>query len=106
VILEHAVLHVRAGREAAFEASMAAAIPIIESAPGCHGARVRRQVEDPAAYLLLVRWTSVDAHLAFRASPLFERWRELTHPYYDVAPHVTHFEDDESAGLVDPEGRA
>ena len=49
-----------------------AALPIIESAPGCRGAEVRRQVEDPSAYLLLVRWDSVEAHLAFRETGLFD----------------------------------
>jgi heme-degrading monooxygenase HmoA len=91
VIVEHALLHVTAGREEEFEASLARALPIIESAPGCHGAEVRRQVEDPATYLLLVRWTSVEDHRAFRTSELFAPWRELTHSFYAEPPVVTHF---------------
>lgn len=91
MILEHAVLSVIPARTADFEANLRDALPLIESAPGCHGAEVRRQVEDPSTYLLLVRWDSVDAHMAFRASDRFPRWKELTHPFYDPFPTVTHF---------------
>ena len=48
MITEHALLPVTAGREREFEDSMREALPIIESAPGCHGAEVRAQVEDPS----------------------------------------------------------
>lgn len=93
MIIEHALLRVTPGREADYEASVARALPIIESAPNCHGAEVRRQIEDPSVFLLTVRWTSVDAHLAFRASPLFEQWRELTHPFFSEPALVTHFNE-------------
>ncbi len=72
---------------------MIAALPLIESAPGCHGAEVRRQVEDPSTYLLLVRWESLAAHQAFRDSPLFDAWRGLTHIFYTRRPAVTHLEE-------------
>ncbi len=91
MILEHALLPVTPGREEEFEASLRDALPIIESAPDCHGAEVRRQVEDGSIYLLLVRWSSVEAHMAFRATPLFEQWRSLTHPFYAAPPTVRHF---------------
>ncbi|NNN00464.1 MAG: antibiotic biosynthesis monooxygenase [Acidimicrobiaceae bacterium] len=93
MMLEHALLEIIQGRESDFEASMRAALPIIESAPNCYGAEVRHQSEDSAVYLLLVRWASIEAHLAFRATPLFEQWRALTHPFYVSAPSVTHFFD-------------
>ena len=93
MIVEHALLNVSPGRETEFEASMTLALPIIESAPECFGAEVHRQREDPSIYLLLVRWSSIEAHMAFRATPLFPRWRDLTHPFYESAPAVTHFGD-------------
>jgi heme-degrading monooxygenase HmoA len=91
MILEHAVLQVRAGDEADFEVATREALPMIESAPGCHRAEFRRQIEDPTIYLLLVRWTSLEAHMAFRETDLYARWRELTHPFYVGALNVTHF---------------
>ncbi len=93
MMLEHAVLQVRAGEEANFEVAAREALPIIESAPGCHVAEFRRQEEDPSIYLLLVQWTSLEAHMAFRETPLYARWRDLTHPFYVGALTVTHFHE-------------
>jgi heme-degrading monooxygenase HmoA len=93
VILEHALLSIRAGEEPQFEASMREALPLIESAEGCFGAEVRPQAEDGSIYLLLVRWSSIDAHLSFRETEIFMKWRALTHPYYQEPPSVTHFHE-------------
>jgi len=90
-MLEHALLTVRPGSESDFEAAMREALPIIEGADECHGAEVRRQVEDASTYLLLVRWTSVEAHMAFRATARYEAWRALTHHFYVGTLSVTHF---------------
>jgi quinol monooxygenase YgiN len=91
VILEHALLPVTPGREEEFEAAMLEALPIIESAPNCFGAEVRRQYENGSTFLLLVQWSSVEAHMAFRETELFQQWRALTHPFYAEPPAVTHF---------------
>ena len=93
MMLEHALLPVKEGEEADFEASMREALPIIESAPECFGAEVRRQAEDGSIYLLLVRWGSIEAHMAFRDTELFASWRSLTHHFYREAPSVTHFHE-------------
>ncbi len=91
MVLEHALLHVKEGEEAAFEVSMREALPIIESAGECYGAEVRRQAEDNSVYLLLVRWGSIEAHMAFRDTELYDSWRSLTHHFYREAISVTHF---------------
>jgi len=93
MILEHALLYVQEGEQDDFEASMRTALPIIESAEGCGGAEVRRQAENGSIYLLLVRWTSIEAHMAFRETDLFISWRSLTHPFYARTIEVTHFHD-------------
>lgn len=91
MILEHAVLHVRDGEGDAYERALVEALALIETAPHCYGAEVRRQIEDPNVFLLEVRWESVQAHLDFRATELFGAWRDLTHHFFDVAPDVSHF---------------
>jgi heme-degrading monooxygenase HmoA len=91
MMLEHALLLVKKGEEADFEASMREALPIIESADECSGAEVRRQAEDGSVYLLLVRWGSIEAHEAFRLTELYASWRSLTHHFYREAINVTHF---------------
>ncbi len=93
MILEHAWLKVTEGQESAYEDALRVALPVIESAPGCFGAEVRRQIEDPTRFLLTVQWSSVEAHLAFRETPLFEEWRSMTHPFYAVPGEVTHFDE-------------
>ncbi|MET0976051.1 MAG: antibiotic biosynthesis monooxygenase [Leifsonia sp.] len=92
MILEHAVLPVTAGREAAFEEAFAEAKPIIAGMPGFVDLTLSRGIESRSSYLLLVRWESVDAHeVGFRGSPEYQRWRELLHPFYDPFPVVEHF---------------
>ena len=93
MIIEHAWLPVTPGREEEFVASIAGALPIIETAPGCDGAEVRRQIENPSTFLLIVRWTSVEAHMDFRASASFDDWRSRTHPFYESPATVTHFSE-------------
>ncbi|BDZ63283.1 antibiotic biosynthesis monooxygenase family protein [Agromyces mangrovi Wang et al. 2018] len=97
MILEHAVLSVVPGREAAFEAAFAEAsgiISIISSMPGFVDLRLSRSIETPNAYLLLVHWESVEAHeVGFRGSPEYTRWRDLLHGFYSPFPAVEHFVD-------------
>lgn len=92
VILEHAILPVIPGREAAFEAAFAEAAPIIAGMPGFIDLRLSRSIETPNEFLLLVQWESVEAHeVGFRGSPEYGRWRELLHGFYEPFPVVEHF---------------
>jgi heme-degrading monooxygenase HmoA len=93
VVTEHAVLDVKAGQEAAFEAAFAEALPLIASSPGFVALRLARGHEVPGRYLLLVEWATLEAHTeGFRGSPAYSRWRELLHHFYDPFPTVEHFE--------------
>lgn len=93
MVTEHALLPVVAGREEAFEAAFAEAVPLIAASPGFIDLSLSRGTETPGAYLLLVRWRSVADHEeGFRGSPAYERWRELLHGFYDPFPVVEHFE--------------
>jgi heme-degrading monooxygenase HmoA len=93
MMLEHVVVAVTPGREDEFEASARQALPILDTAAGCFGGEFRRQEEDGSLYLLLIRWESIQAHMAWRETDDFERWRELTHPFYVERPVVTHFHE-------------
>jgi len=91
-VLEQALLPVRAGEHAAFQAAMAEAVPLVSSVPGFRGISVSRGVERPGTYLLLIGWDSVEAHeVGFRGSPQYGRWRELLHHFYDPFPVVEYF---------------
>src|SRR5882762_2064694 len=94
MILEVAVLEIKLGQEAAFEASMREARPLIEATPGFQSISVRRCLEVPSRYLLLVEWDTLEAHTAgFRQSDRYPRWKELLHHYYDPFPTVEHYGD-------------
>jgi heme-degrading monooxygenase HmoA len=93
MMLEHVVAAVTPGREEEFEASARAALPILDSAAGCFGGEFRRQEEGGSIYLLLIRWESIGAHMMWRETEDFQRWREMTHPFYVERPTVTHFHE-------------
>ncbi|PKV99088.1 antibiotic biosynthesis monooxygenase family protein [Nocardia fluminea] len=92
MIVEHALLPVRPGAGAAFEAAFAQAYPIIASMPGFGGLSLSRCVERPGCFLLLVRWEQLTDHtVGFRESPEYQRWRALLHHFYEPFPVVEHF---------------
>ena len=92
-VVEHAMLPVKQGREAEFEAAFAEAKSIIAGMPGFRGLTLSRGVEHPENYLLLVRWDTVDDHeIGFRGSPEYEQWRGLLHGFYEPFPVVEHFD--------------
>lgn len=92
MVLEVAVLPVRPGQAAAFEAAFREAQKIIASMPGYLSHELQRCVERPDEFLLLVRWTSVEAHeIGFRKSPQYQQWRALLHHFYDPIPTVSHY---------------
>lgn len=93
MILEHAIVSITPGQDAAFESAFANAPAIFERAAGCHGAELRHCVETPGRYLLLVHWETVEHHtVGFRESPLFGEWRALVGPYFAAPPAVEHYE--------------
>jgi heme-degrading monooxygenase HmoA len=92
VILEHALLDVKPGEGAAFEAAMREAVALIGASPGFGGMEVRPSVETPGRYLLLVRWGSVEDHdPGFRGSDRYLKWKALLHHFYAPFPTVEHF---------------
>lgn len=92
MVLELAVLNVRAGESQAFESAFREAQKIISSMPGFQRHELQRCVEVANRYLLLVWWDSLEDHTeGFRQSPEYERWRELLHHFYDPFPEVEHY---------------
>ena len=93
MILEHALLDVKEGEGAAFEAALKEALPLIAASDGFLGLEVRPCIEAPGRrYLLLVRWRSVADHdPGFRGSDRYPRWKALLHHFYDPFPVVQHY---------------
>ena len=93
MILEVAILNVRAGCASDFESSFAKAAPIISASPGYISHELRRCIETKDRYVLLVRWRSIEAHVTgFRDSGAYKEWKALLHHFYDPFPTVEHYE--------------
>jgi heme-degrading monooxygenase HmoA len=92
VILEVAVLDVRAGEGADFERAFEAAQSILASMPGYQRHELRRCLEAESRYLLLVWWATLEDHtVGFRGSAGYQRWKELLHHFYEPFPSVEHY---------------
>ena len=91
MILEVAILDIGHGTCEDFEAAFCAASPIIAAMPGYGSHELRRCLEKPNRYLLLVTWATLEAHtVGFRQSPGYQQWRALLHHFYEPFPVVEH----------------
>lgn len=92
MILEFALITIRAGAEAEFESVFPQAAKILAGSRGYVSHRLRRSIENPSRYALLVEWKTLEDHTeGFRNSPAFAQWRGLIGPYFAEAPAVEHF---------------
>ena len=92
MILEVAVLDLIPGLESDFERSFVEAQTILSSMPGYKGHDLKRCVEAPSRYILLVHWEKLEDHtVAFRSSPGYQKWKALLHHYHDPVPLVEHY---------------
>jgi heme-degrading monooxygenase HmoA len=93
MILEVAVLKVKAGQGREFEAAFAQAQPIIASMKGYISHELQRCLEEQDKYILLVRWQRLEDHtVGFRQSQQYQEWRRLLHHFYDPFPTVEHYQ--------------
>ncbi len=92
MIVEHAILNVKPGKAAAFEVALREALPLISATPGFLNLEVRPCLETPDRFLLLVQWSTLEAHTqGFRGSGRYPKWRALLHHFYDPFPTVEHY---------------
>jgi len=92
MVLEMAVLNVRAGEDSSFETAFHEAQAIISGMRGYRRHELQRCLETPGRYLLLVWWETLEDHTeGFRGSPEYARWKELLHHFYEPFPLVEHY---------------
>ena len=91
-MLQLTVLDVIAGREAAFEATFSQAQTLLANAEGYVSHSLRRSVELPSRYLLLVQWRHLEDHtITFRQAPDHVTWKALLDPFYAKKPESMHY---------------
>jgi heme-degrading monooxygenase HmoA len=93
MVLEIAEFDITPGKETAFEAGVREAVPLFQAAKGYRGITLRRIVEKPGTYRLMVEWETLEDHtVTFRNSEAFQKWRTLVGAYFATAPRVDHSE--------------
>lgn len=93
MILEIAEIQVKEGAETEFESRVAVARPLFARAKGFGGMDLRRSVETPGRYVLLIHWATLEDHtVAFRQSEDCAEWRRLVGPLLARPPAVDHLE--------------
>lgn len=93
MITEIAVFQAVPGKEEAFAQGIQRAIAAVAHGAGCHSIAAHRCIEDPARFMLIVEWDSLEAHTeGFRKSPLFAEYRSHISGLFLDAPAVHHYE--------------
>jgi heme-degrading monooxygenase HmoA len=93
MILEVAMLDVKPGETAEFEAAFKKAQNIISSMNGYASHQLQKCLENPNRYILLVNWQTLEDHtIGFRESDEYQQWRAMLHHFYHPFPTVEHYE--------------
>lgn len=93
MVTEIAEIEVKAGMETRFIAGVESCKPIFLRAPGCRGIELRRSIEHPRQFLLMVQWESVAHHMEqFRNSPDFALWRAAVGECFAGSVKLQHTE--------------
>lgn len=94
MILERAIFSVRPGEADAFVAAFALARKFIETTRGFRKLEMRRGIESPDTFLLVVWWDTVENHTRdFRESGAFTQWRAIIGPLFAAPPVVEHYSE-------------
>jgi heme-degrading monooxygenase HmoA len=93
MILELVTMSIKPELMTAFEAAYAEASPLMSRAQGNLGHELKRCVETPGRYILLIRWATIADHLeCFRGSENHQEWQRRLHPFYAAKSLVEHYE--------------
>ena len=93
MVLEIADIRIQPGRNAEFEATIRRGVEtVISRADGFRTWSVRKGVESPDRYMLLIEWATLEDHTQkFRGGPLFAQWRAIVGPFFASPPSVEHY---------------
>jgi heme-degrading monooxygenase HmoA len=94
MITEIADFSVKPEEQTAFANAMAAGVAtVLSKSEGYLGHEILTSQESPSRVILIVRWSSLEAHtVGFRQSAAFADWRAIIGPYFAKPPVVEHFD--------------
>jgi heme-degrading monooxygenase HmoA len=89
MILEVAILNIKAGLSAEFEINFQKAKKIISSIKGYILHQMKKCIEKENKHILLVNWETIEDHeIGFRKSGEYQEWKALLHHFNDPFPAV------------------
>ena len=92
MVIEYIRYRIADDHAAEFERAYARAAESLRASPACLGFELSRCVEEPAAYILRIHWTSVDDHLqGFRKSPQFPPFLQEIRTYIPNIEEMRHY---------------
>lgn len=92
MILEVAVLQIKAGMSLEFELNFQKTSLIISQMKGYLNHQLKKCVEKENQYILLVNWETIEDHeQGFRKSKEYQAWKNLLHHFYEPFPEVLHY---------------
>ena len=93
MVIEIAQVESQPEQAAAFRAALQQARAVLEQADGYLGSTFLQGVERPETFVLIIKWTSVAAHMeGFRQGPLFAEWRRHFGHLLARPPIMFHYE--------------
>ncbi len=93
MILEVAILNIIPGKEDEFLKAFQTAKVIISKMKGYISDDLKRCMENPSQFILLVEWEKLTDHtIGFRQSVEYQEWKQLLHHFYNPFPTVEHYE--------------
>ena len=93
MVTEVAVFQAVPGKEEAFAQGIQRGAEVVRRDAGCRSVAIHRCIEDPARFLLMIQWESLEAHTeSFRKSPRFAEYRSHINGLFIDSPIVHHYE--------------
>lgn len=93
VVVEYIRYRVDEDRRDGFEDAYVAAGAVLARSPQCVDYDLARSADEPACYVLRIRWTSAEDHLqGFRGGALFAEFFAAIKPYVDDIQEMRHYQ--------------
>ncbi len=93
MVTEIAIFTAAPGKEEELGQGIIRGLEVVRKHPECISANSSRCIERPDRYMLIVVWTSLEAHTQdFRGGPLFPQWRSNINGLFEGTPEVFHYQ--------------
>lgn len=93
MVIEQALIKIKAGQEQAFEKKFYEVSDVFRNAQGCQKFRLLRGIEHSGHYALVIQWDNIESHTdIFIKTDEFKNWFKAIGPFLADKIHMEHFE--------------